>query len=272
MNIHIFSIKKKSAVILVLLLANSLLYSLAAQAQKSQNQPTLVEKIKRFFFGTRPGGVATNRNKGGSVRGRCPNLTQNLNQTIFALVPTDQGTPFVEQTITDHPTFWFYVSSLPVSQLNAEFVLIDNKGNDIYSTIFPLRQQPGIIGLQLPKTVPPLKQGNKYRWVFSAICNPQNRAADALVNGWLERIPLSSTLSNQLKSASTRERVSVYTDAKLWYETLTNLAELQRSYPKDVEIQSDWVNVLQLVGLPANTPQNWTIYPLPSQAENRKVN
>ena len=274
MNKHIFSKTKATiACTLVLIFTNSLLYLSPVQAQQSQQKPTLVEKIKRFFFGTRPGGVATGRKRGGAVRGRCPNLGQTTAQPIIALVPSsEQGVPFVEQTITERPTFWFYVPNLPVAQLYAEFTLMDNEGQEVYSETFPLNKQNlGIIGLKLP-TTSSLKQNNKYRWVFSAICNPQNRAADAIVNGWLERIPVSSSLNNQLKAASAKQSVSIYTDNQLWYETLTNLADLQRRNPQDTEIKSTWANVLQLMGLPKNAPQTWTIYPLPTQAENNQSN
>ncbi|TBR61843.1 hypothetical protein B4U84_14050 [Westiellopsis prolifica IICB1] len=268
MNKHILiNTKTIIACTLVLGFTNSLLYLSPVQAQQSQKKPTLVEKIKRFFFGTRPGGVATNRNQGGAVRGNCPNLGQSKAQPIIALVPaSEQGIPYVEQTITERPTFWFYVPYLPVAQVNVEFVLLDNEGQEVYSQIFPLNKQKlGIIGLQLPSTISPLKQNNKYRWAFSAICNPQNRAADAIVNGRLERISVSPTLSNQLKTASAQERISIYTDQRLWYETLTNLAELQRRNPQDAEIKSAWANVLQLMGLPKDAPQNWNIYTLSNE-------
>ncbi|MBW4593282.1 MAG: DUF928 domain-containing protein [Brasilonema angustatum HA4187-MV1] len=257
------------ACILSLILAHSLQSLPSAQAQQSQRSPNLTEKIKRFFFGTRPGGVVKGIQRGGAVRGRC----SNLDQQIIALVPsTENKIPFVEQTISEHPTFWFYIPDLSVSRLNAEFVLIDSQDKEVYSATFALKQQPGIINLQLPKIVPALKEGKEYRWVFSAICNPQNRAADAIVNGRLERIPVSSALNTQLKAAPPKERVSLYTDAKLWYETLTALAELQRSNPQDTEVKTDWANVLQLMGLPKNAPQTWTTYPLPNRTENNSRN
>ncbi len=197
---------------LILIIANLLLGLPPAPAQ-SQQPPGLIEKIKRFFFGTRPGGTPSGRQRGGAVRGRCPSLAQPL----MALVPSNnEGIPLVEQTISERPTFWFYASYLHGSPLNAEFALLDEQERVVYSAVFPLNQQPGIISLQLPKTMPSLKEENNYHWVFSAICNPQDRAADAIVNGWVERIPVSPALSTQLKVTSAKERPSVYTDAKLW--------------------------------------------------------
>ena len=185
----------------------------SVQAQQSQNRFDLVEKIKHFFFGTRSIETPTGRQRGGAVRGRC----SKLGNQIIALVPsieqpsTKERTPFVEQTISERPTFWFYV---PYSGLNAEFVLINSQGKDFYATTFLLNKQPGIIELKLPQTIPPLQQSNEYRWVFSAICAPENRATDAIVNGMLKRIPVSPALNNQLKTASVQKQVSHYRSRK----------------------------------------------------------
>ncbi|ARV62097.1 hypothetical protein BZZ01_28805 [Nostocales cyanobacterium HT-58-2] len=239
-----------------------------AQSQRKSGFIDFVEKIKRFFFGIRPGGTPSGRERGGAVRDRCPNVAQPLT----ALVPSVNESPFVEQTISERPSFWFYVPYLSASYRKAEFVLIDDQEENVYAATFPLTASPGVVNLQLPKTVPPLQEGKQYRWVLSVICNPSSRSGDVTVNGWIERVPVSATLTHQLKAASTKERVLVYTDARLWCETLTTLAELQRSNPQDQEVKADWANVLQLIGLPENASKTWTTYSLPNQAENRRGN
>ncbi|MDF5731330.1 MAG: DUF928 domain-containing protein [Rhizonema sp. PD38] len=267
MNQKISATQKATfACMLVLVLAHSLFGLSPAQAEQSQNRLDLVEKIKRVFFGTRPGGTPTGRQRGGAVRGPC----SNLDKQILALVPsTKEGVPFVEQTVSERPTFWFYV---PYSGVYAEFDLHDSQGNKVYSKIFRLNQKSGVIELQLPKTMPLLQQGNEYDWVFSAICSPQNRADDAIVYGSLKRIPVSPALNNQLKTASDRTRVSAYTENNFWYETLTTLAELRHNEPQNSQIKADWANVLQLVGLPSDVPQTWATYSLLSSNENRTSN
>ncbi|KST62543.1 DUF928 domain-containing protein [Mastigocoleus testarum] len=265
-RLHFPSRKVIFAFVLIFVLTNLLVYVPSVQAQ-SQRRPGLIEKIKRFFFGIRPGGTPTGRKRGGAVRDRCPNVVQPLT----ALVPaTDEGFPYVEQTIAKYPTFWFYIPYWSSYQRDAEFVLIDEKEDDVYYATFPLKQEPGIVSLQLPKIMLPLQSGKKYRWVFSVICNPDNRSADATVNGWVERIPVSPNLSNQLQAASPREEVLVYTDAKLWYEALTTLAELQRTNPQNQEIQTDWANLLQILDLSETVPQTWTTYFLPNPSRRER--
>ncbi|MHC5756079.1 MAG: hypothetical protein ACYTXF_36765 [Nostoc sp.] len=77
------------------------------QAQ-TQRRSGLIEKIKRFFFGVRPGGTPSGRERGGAVRDRCPNLAKYLT----ALIPSVEELPFVEQTISERPSF----GSIPIWQ------------------------------------------------------------------------------------------------------------------------------------------------------------
>ncbi|EDX76348.1 conserved domain protein [Coleofasciculus chthonoplastes PCC 7420] len=246
--------------VLVSILTNLLVFIPPTQAQ-SQRRSGLIAKIKRFFLGTRSGGTPTGRHRGGAVRDRCP----NVDQPLTALVPaTDAGIPFVEPTISERPSFWFYVPYFPRSQRNAEFVLIDENEDDVYATTFPLTQPSGIVSLQLPQTIPPLKEGEQYRWVFSVICNPANRSADATVNGWIERVPVNLALSNQLQTATDKALLFAYADQGLWYETLTLLAQLQRTHPQQQELQDDWQDLLQTIGLPETISPSWTTYSLPN--------
>ncbi len=251
----------------LLLFTNSLFFITSVQAKKARPRPSLIERIKRFFFGTRPGGVAKGRKKGGAVRGRgaVTGPCRRLNQPLIALVPsTEDGIPFVEKTISKNPSFWFYIPPLPVTQTYAEFVLMNEEGKDIYSRVFRLQSKPGMINLRLPSNFNSLEANKNYRWIFSTICNPQDRSADVIVNGWLNYTPAQNNLNWQLKLTPENQHMKVYTENRLWYETLTNLAKLREQYPQDETIKADWAEVLQLMGLPENTPQTWTTYPLPA--------
>jgi len=244
----------------VVILANAFPLLILPEAYAREQSNNLMARIKRFFVGTRPRGVASSRQRGGSRRDRCPNVSDPLT----ALVPFDgDGVPFFEQTISERPTFWFYIPYLPISRRNAEFVLIDENEDDVYSATFPLTQQAGIVSLQLPATAPPLKEGKKYHWVFSVICNPLNRSGDATVNGWVERVPESLTLNTQLMAATPREQVSIYTEAGLWYEAWAAIATLRKNNPQDEDLKSGWMSLQQTLGLTEISSQGWRIYFLP---------
>jgi len=146
-------------------------------------------------------------------------------------------------TNAEHPTFWFYV---PYSGCPLEFVLKDEKDNDVYQTILTASDTlPGVISVRLPSTVTPLEIGKRYRWYFSVL-NPkkQNEVLDG-VDGWVQRESLNVTLQSQLQAATPQQRVALYAANGFWHEALTAASELRR-----IDANSnDWGALLQAVGL-----------------------
>lgn len=222
--------------------------------------PDFFGRIQRFFVGSRPQGVASGRPRGGARRDRCPNVSDPL----IAIVPFDKDNNlFVEKTISDRPTFWFYVPYLPTARRKAEFVIVDENEEDVYAATFPLSQQSGIVSLQLPETAPALKEGKKYQWVFSVICNPLNRSGDATVNGWIEKVPSSESLSAKLKTASPEQLVAIYADEGLWNESITSLASFGKANTQNENFRSSWAALQKQIGLTEISSSDWVTYALP---------
>ena len=194
------------------------------------------------------------------MRDRCPTTQPPL----VALVPaTPDGMPFVEKTIRDRPSFWFYIPFFSTFDREAEFIIIDENEKDVYNARFVLTQPPGIVRLELLNTTPALQVGKRYRWVFSVRCNPSNRSGDASVNGWIERVAAESTLERQLQATSGLDQISIYAESGLWYETLTTLAELHQAKPQSPILKSVWQETLREFGLDSLSSDQWTTYSLP---------
>ena len=66
--------------------------------------------------------------------------------------------------------------------------------------------------------------GKKYRWTFDFLCHLSTQSDVLSVTGVILRAPLSSTLQTQLAAASPQQRVALYAQQGLWYETLLNYA------------------------------------------------
>jgi len=193
-------------------------------------------------------------------RGVCPPVTTPLT----ALMPVTKGTssgqsasttPTTSEsvyglTVAERPTFWFYVPYPLTSSRPLEFVLQDEKGNEVYQTQFTESGTvPGVVGLQLPPTVDPLEVGKRYQWFFLIYCNPDQ---PTFVEGWVERVELNSTLKNQLDQATTpQQKADLYAQAGIWYEAVTTLAELRRQKPNDQALNAQWLELLQSVDLEA---------------------
>jgi hypothetical protein len=153
-------------------------------------------------------------------------------------------------TVAAYPTFFFYVPE--TSATTVEFVLLDEEnGNKVYETTFTTSGKPRIFSLSLPasKTLPPLKIGKNYHWYFSVICDPEDRAGDVYVDGWVQRVEPSPALMRELDKASPGKQVALYQKYDLWHETLTTLARQRRLSPNDSVLVAKWANLLRAVGL-----------------------
>jgi hypothetical protein len=141
-------------------------------------------------------------------------------------------------TATDYPTFWLYVQTAVEKPIPIELELRDQQDNTIYRTQFELTQKHGIVSIPLPKTAPALRVGETYYWYFSSFEYELYRF------GELQRIALSPRVEKQLANLTPQERIIVLANKGLWYETITELAELRRTYPEDAELKAAWEELL----------------------------
>lgn len=155
----------------------------------------------------------------------------------------------LSKTAASRPSFWFYVPYTLDSQHPVEFSLQDEAGKEIYqATLKSSETEPGVVGFQLPATVPALEVGKRYQWFFSVYCAPE---VPIIVAGWVERVELNSSLVAQLQQATPREQVALYQKANLWHEAITTLAQLRRQKPDDENLKTEWLDLLQSIDLKA---------------------
>jgi hypothetical protein len=181
------------------------------------------------------------RRVGAGTRGPCTNPKQPL----VALIPdTNLGL-----TAEKHPTLFWFIPSTPAR--TAEFVLNNEKKQEVYKTTFAITGSPGVVSVTLPATatLPPLEVNKNYSWTFSLICNPSDPSAVDFVQGWVQRVALSSEVKNRLAKAVPRDRPAIYAQVGIWNDTLKSLSELRRATPRDRALTSDWETLLKSVGL-----------------------
>ncbi|NEO97392.1 MAG: DUF928 domain-containing protein [Symploca sp. SIO2E9] len=175
---------------------------------------------------------------------------------LTALVPAFEGTsdePLSESvlglTIEEHPTFWFYVPKPFTPTRELEFILEDEHGNQLYQNSFTVSEtSSGIVSIELPTTVEALEVGKIYHWYFKVYLYPNFPTS---VDGWVQRVPLKSSLQSQLEQATPQQEAAIYAANGIWYEAITSLAQLRRQRPEDREINDDWSKLLQDVHLEA---------------------
>jgi hypothetical protein len=213
-----------------------------AQAETSGSEQQSIQSNWNEF--EPPSRGAPGRREPGGTRGPQDNIN------LTALMPQKNAA----LTVSEYPSFFFYVPQIS-TQTSVEFVLyqyVDEKTEkEVYKTTFKTTGQEGIVSLSLPKNanLQPLEIGTNYRWYFSVIVNPQDRAADRVVEGWIKRVPTSNNLANQLKQGSGLAIAEAYKKESLWQDTLATLAELRRANPADSAITNAWTDLLGTVGL-----------------------
>jgi hypothetical protein len=193
-------------------------------------------------------GAPTGRIWGGGNRSndKCPPVAQPLT----ALIPvyemnSDRTRPSWALTVSDRPTFWFYVPYTLTQALPVKFVLQDHQDNEIYSTsLTQSGSSPGIVNVQLPATIPPLKSGEQYRWYFLIQCD----SIGTHVEGVVERQPLTPEIQRQLQGKGLKEQAEIYAANGIWYDALTTLAELRRNKSSTPDALLDWQGFLQSAG------------------------
>ena len=181
-----------------------------------------------------PPAGAPGRRQGAAGRNFCPQLPDR-NKPLTALVPDpDQH---LAQTISEHPTFWFYIPYRSEQVYIGKFMLKDQNDEIIYEGEVALPEEPGIIGLELPETIA-LSESQEYYWHFRIQCSEEKSSAFDYVEGPIKRVKLEIPG----ETAPLRERLNFYAANGLWYELITELAK---------NPGAEWVKVLDFVGLGA---------------------
>lgn len=190
---------------------------------------------------------------------RSPGLVECLpanSGSLVALLPDNN----LGLTTAPYPRFFWSLPSTNASLLEFTLHDVDAKQanrNLIYKTTFSITGEPGVASLSLPTDVnlPPLKLGQDYRWSVSLICNPSDRSQDVTVDGWIQRVAPSSTVSQQLKQADPRDRPAVYAQNSLWFNTIETLVDQRCDRPKDTALATNWTELLKSVELGAIAKQ-----------------
>ncbi|NJO40157.1 MAG: DUF928 domain-containing protein [Cyanobacteria bacterium CRU_2_1] len=197
------------------------------------------------------GSPSTGRARGGASRGNCPTVETPLT-TLVPYVTTQEGESSVTQSIVGltsslYPTFWFYVPYELSIDLPAEFLLLDDEGNYLYTkTLTETVSSAGIIQVSLPTTIAPLEVGKTYRWTFQVMCEANNPIATW---GEIQRVAIDNSLETQIEQSSPRDQAALYAANGIWYEALTTLANLRIAEPTNESIDADWHSFLESAGL-----------------------
>jgi hypothetical protein len=191
------------------------------------------------------------RREGGGTRGCWNELattdpTQTSSQSSVEELPTAL-TPAenLGYTTSERPTFFFYIPQLYAEKaVAADFMLVDEQGNEVYSTTFQPSHTANVISVTLPAdSASVLELGKPYQWSFGLTCNLDDRSGDRVMDGW--KLPWQMLLQQSFLP-SMPNQASGTTHSQAWWHCALHLpAKLQLS-GQIYSTQSDSVTSLKL--------------------------
>lgn len=231
----------------------SRLANLPAQAESNSLVSKAPSSSKQYFPPLRPN---PRRTQGSGSRGCDQSLAGDL---VTLLIPSKD---YAGQTTSGHPTFFWYLSQ-PVS-VPMRFSLVEpGVARPLYEKQID-SPQVGMIQVALPKDKPELLTGRQYKWSVTLLCNTKRPSANPLLISWIERIPTTAALEQQLAAVALnnhsstqtlRDRAWIYARWGLWYNALATISKAQATNPRDLAIQDDFLSLLEQVGLNQVTAQ-----------------
>ncbi len=237
--------------------ATAIQYSQQQQPQNSRGE--LLALQRRLRFSVR--GLRASRGlRGGAARGACLSANDSLKLILPPTVSEqEKDQVYSVSTIAARPKFFVYVPQ--TSAQKAKFTLSseneknlveassENEKNLVEAT-FALTGTPGVVSFSLPTNAPPLEVGKTYKWSVQIVCETGDgdNGGNLIAEGEVERIQPPAALVN-IEKVAPRQRLDLYVDAQLWYDSVTTLAELQHTNPQNLSLKKDWEDLLNSVHL-----------------------
>jgi len=188
-------------------------------------------------------GIPTRRDGAGT---RSPGERCMVGQNpLMALTPSDN----FSLTSAKQPVFFWYVPGTTAQ--TAEFRLLDRTDKEVYATVVPMTDVPGVVSVQVPaQFAAQMTPGTDYVWQFSLKCSATDPSKNPFIEGIVQRIEATPTLKETLALATTpRDIASVYANAGIWHEAIATLAFHRCQQPADATLKSSWQTLLRSVAL-----------------------
>ncbi|MGK7943073.1 MAG: DUF928 domain-containing protein [Microcystaceae cyanobacterium] len=175
---------------------------------------------------------------------------------MTALIPENlQGL-----TASATPTLYFAVPALS-SAPELEFVLQDQQKRVIYTAKITPQLSGGIMAVNIPSSQA-LEGNQTYHWYLSAICDPNYRERDLVVEGLIQRV----NTDQADPSMSSVEQVQFYQQNNLWQDALHATISLYQEEGTTARVQAAWQDYLKSINL---TELSDLLSEEPSVAQNK---
>ena len=187
---------------------------------------------------------------GGGRRGPITGVAE-----VRALVPDHVG-----QTTSAQPSLYWYLAEPVSADVILELTVVDETSID--PMLDRRLERPAGAGLQrvrLSDLGVSLEPGQEYQWSVAVVPDPEDHSKDVVASGWVQRVPASDALMEQLAAAGPEGAASVYGEAGLWYDMLDAAFERIRANPESEAYRQQLAALLEQAGLPAEAAGSRTL-------------
>jgi hypothetical protein len=252
--------KTHLAVALITAFLSSIAYLLPSVAQLANSSNSSINFTPpppppdRSAAGERGGAASRGCGKGmESLMALAPDYKQTITSKQGEKIPV---TKIWGLTTDEYPTFWFFVPYDKSSITEMEFVIKDKSqkpSKTIYREILNKPEKPGIISISTKEAIKePLQVGKakhqqKYHWFLKlkVKCSPQQSVESKSVDGWIERVNLSSNLTKSIQQATPLQQAALYAENGIWHNALTALGEARFNQFDDASLLANWKTLLK---------------------------
>lgn len=185
------------------------------------------------------------RTEGSGSRG----CTNSIPVSLKLLTPNDH----IARTVSARPTFFWYLSD--TTNVPMVFSLVEpGKSEPIFQQQLKA-DKAGIIKVELPPNVPELAVGREYRWTVALVCSEKRPSENIYARAWIERIAISSELSQKLGTAdSDRDRALIYARSGIWQDAVATLYKAHTANPGETQVLNSLNTLLAQVGITPYLP------------------
>ncbi|MBD2137820.1 DUF928 domain-containing protein [Anabaena sp. FACHB-1237] len=180
---------------------------------------------------------APDKTIGGGRRGTSCIKLDPGKPSLTALMPNRKNTG---NTAKDGTSLFVYVPKSTAK--TAEFLVMDEEGEEIYKQELKMTGTSGIMKASVPEKVP-LKVGKSYTWYFTIVCNPEDSNSNESVKGMINRVALKPSEQKLLQNKDLYKQAEIYAQNNYWYNTLEAMMEIRKEKP------NEWRELLSSVGL-----------------------
>jgi hypothetical protein len=163
---------------------------------------------------------------------------------VAVLAPTDH----VGLTLQEQPSLYWYLSA--ATRCQVEVTVTDEQAvQPLLNITLRPPLSPGVQRVRLADHGVRLAPGVQYQWSVALMPDPERRSKDVVAMAFIKRIEPPESLHAQLAQAEKAKTVSLYAEARLWYDALASISDLIAVTPQDAALRQQRATLLEQVRL-----------------------